>query len=252
MKHQASDGISLRYEVHGEGPAILMTHGFGASLEMWGPQVSAFESSNRLVAWDMRGHGESDCPDDVAHYSQARAVEDMRELLDALSIDKAIIAGHSLGGFLSLAFHATHPERVSALLLQGCGPGYRRDESRAKWNERAERRAQTIEQGGLAALGGGEEVRVSVQRSPQGLANAARGILSQVDASVINSLPSISVPTLVLIGEHDEPFLDGSQYMANKIPGAKHVVVPQAGHGVNVEKVSETNAAYAAFFARVG
>nr|MCH9671922.1 alpha/beta hydrolase [Gammaproteobacteria bacterium] len=201
--------------------------------------------------WDMRGHGRSDCPTDRGLYSQTRTVEDMRELLDALGIDKAVIGGHSLGGFMSLAFHAAYPDRVSALILQGCGPGYRKDAARETWNQRAQRRAETIEQGGLAALGGGTEVGASVQSSAQGLANAARGILSQVDATVIDSLPSISVPTLVVIGAEDKPFLDGSNYMAARIPGAQHVVVNGAGHGVNIEKPAEVNQAFAALFERV-
>ncbi len=90
------------------------------------------------MRWDMRGHGGSDCPDDAALYSQPRTVDDMAAILDHLGIDKAVIGGHFLGGFMSLAFHARYPKRVQALFLQGCGPGYRNPEAQAKWNERAE------------------------------------------------------------------------------------------------------------------
>lgn len=241
-------GVRLYYEDSGgDGPPILLTHGFGASTGMWHGQVAAFRDRHRLVAWDMRGHGLTDAPEELRHFSQALAVDDMRALLDHLAIDRAVIAGHSLGGFLSLAFNVVHPGRVRALYLQGCGPGYRSDASRHKWNERAENRARTLEEGGLAALGGASEVPVSIQRSAQGLALAARGILSQVDASVIDSLPHIAVPVLIVIGAGDSYYLTGSDYMAKRIPGARNLVVAAAGHGVNVDQPAVVDAALADF-----
>jgi pimeloyl-ACP methyl ester carboxylesterase len=171
----------------------------------------------------------------------------MLGLLDHLNIEQAVIAGHSLGGFMSLAFHVSHPDRVKELILQGLWPSYRRAESRMTWNERAENRARTLEEGGLAALGGGSEVAMSTQLSARGLALAARGILSQVDARVIDSLPGIAVPVLVVIGDGDTHFLNGSAYMADRIPGAVHVVVPEAGHGVNVDRPEAVNAAFGKF-----
>ena len=151
---------------------------------------------------------------------------------------------------MSLRFNVMHPHRVTALILQGCGPGYRSDDSRAKWNERVDGRARTILDEGYEALGGAAEVPVSLQRSRQELALAARGILAQVDAKVIDSLPGISVPTLVIIGAGDSYYLQGSDYMANRIPGADHVVVPDAGHGVNVDQPEIVNDAYATFLAK--
>lgn len=237
----------LYYEDSGSGTPILLTHGFGASTGMWRGQVEAFQDRYRLIPWDMRGHGQTECPLDQSHYSQALTDDDMAALLDHLEIDQAVIAGHSLGGFMSLSFNVAHPDRVKALVLQGCGPGYRRDEPRLAWNERAERRARTLEEGGLAALGGGAEVGESVQGSAEGLAQAARGILSQVDSRVMDSLKSISVPTLVICGDEDKPYVDGARYMGERIPGATYVPVPGAGHGVNIEKPDVVNAALESF-----
>ncbi len=230
------DGVTLRYEDTGAGVAVLLTHGFGASAEMWDEQVAAFADRFRLIRWDMRGHGLTQGPQEPAAYSQPETVADMVAILDHLGLEQAVIGGHSLGGFMSLAFHARHPGRVKALYLQGCGPGYRSERSRAAWNERAERRARTLEEGGLAALGGASEVGKSQQGSAQGLAHAARGILSQVDAQAIDSLPGIAVPTLIVIGDGDTPYLTGAEYMGQRIPHAKHVVVPDAGHGVNIDQ----------------
>ena len=247
MPHLERGDARVYYEDDGAGLPILLSHGFGASTGMWRGQVEAFKDRYRLIRMDMRGHGRTDCPEDLSHYSQDLTVDDMASLLDHFGVEQAVIAGHSLGGFMSLAFNVAHPDRAKALVLQGCGPGYRRDEPRAAWNERAERRALTLEEGGLAVLGGGAEVGESVQPSAKSLAQAARGILSQVDSRVIDSLPGISVPTLVIIGDGDKPFLDGARYMADRIPGATYVEVPGAGHGVNVEKPEVVNEALAKF-----
>ena len=91
-----------------------------------------------------------------------------------------------------------------------------------------------------------------MQRSSQELAYAAKGILAQVDAKVIDSLPGISVPTLVIIGAGDDYYLQGSDYMASRISGADYIVVPDAGHGVNVDQSEIVNKAFADFFAKVG
>lgn len=247
MPYIQRDEVRIYYEDGGRGTPILLSHGFAASSQMWQGQVEAFQHAFRLIRWDMRGHGSSDSPDDQSLYSQTQTVEDMRAILDELDIEQAIIAGHSLGGFLSLAFHATYPDRVKALILQGCGPGYRNSAARAAWNQRAEARAQKLEAEGMAALGGGAEVSATAHRSALGIAKAARGILSQVDARVIDSLPQIAVPVLIIIGENDTHYLNGSDYMAARIPNCTKRVVPQAGHGVNVEQPAIVNAALAEF-----
>jgi pimeloyl-ACP methyl ester carboxylesterase len=248
MPYLSNEGAEIYFEDNrNSGPAILLSHGFGASTAMWEGQVAAFGDSYRMVRWDMRGHGRTRCSDDLALYSQDLTVSDMAGLLDHLGIDKAVIGGHSLGGFLSLAFYVAHPQRVRALVLQGCGPGYRSDSARVAWNERAEDRARTLEEGGLSALGGASEVGVSEQGSAAGLALAARGILSQVDARVIDALPGIDVPTLIVIGDGDSPYLAGSEYMAARIPGAVHVLVPDAGHGVNIDQPEAVNRALGQF-----
>lgn len=251
MPHLTRGDARIYYEDDGDGPAILLTHGFVASTGMWDGQVAAFRDRYRLIRWDMRGHGRTECPDDPAAYGQDITVADMSAILDHLGIETAVIAGHSLGGFMSLRFNVLHPERVTALILQGCGPGYRSADSRAKWNQRVDGRARTIEDEGFEALGGAAEVPVSIQRSRRELALAARGILAQVDAKVIDSLPNISVPTLVIIGAGDDYYLQGADYMASRILGAEHVVVPDAGHGVNVDQPERVNAAFEAFLGRL-
>jgi pimeloyl-ACP methyl ester carboxylesterase len=244
------DGVRIHYEIRGEGPALLLTHGFSASSAMYAQNVDALAKSHRVITWDLRGHGASDSPADPALYSTPLSVGDMSALLDAAGAERAVIAGHSLGGFLSLEFHLAARERVAALVLIGTGPGYRSDGPRQGWNDMVEKMAARFERKGLAALGDGDEVRAAAHRDAHGLARAARGILAQRDGRVIESLPSIAVPTLVLVGEHDTAFLAGSRYMAEKIPGAELALIAGAGHSPNIAKPAEFHRAIRDFLAR--
>jgi pimeloyl-ACP methyl ester carboxylesterase len=212
MPHIDRDGVHLYYE------------------------VAALSARRRVITWDIRGHGRSDAPDDPALYSEALSVEDMAALLDNAEADEAIIGGLSLGGYLSLAFYLRYPERVAALVLCDTGPGYRRDAPRAEWNAMASRWADDFDRQGLGALTGSAEVRASHHRSPAGLALAARGILTQHDARVIESLPSIAVPALVLVGAEDKAFLAAADVMAAKIPRVTRVVLADAGHAANIDQ----------------
>lgn len=243
------DGVRIFYEAAGDGPPVLLSHGYSATSRMWQGQVEALAPRYRVITWDMRGHGQSDSPDDPACYSEAHTVADMAAILDALGIDRAVIGGLSLGGYMSLAFHLAHPGRTRALMLFDTGPGYRNPAGREAWNRTAEARAVAFETRGLEALGPGAEVRIAQHRSAKGLALAARGMLAQFDARVIESLESIRVPTLVLVGERDEPFLGATDYMAAKIPGAQKVVIPGAGHAANIDNPAAFNAAVEAFLA---
>ena len=231
------DGVKLHYEVHGSGPALLLTHGYSSTSAMWKGQIEALSKNHQLVLWDMRGHGQSDYPEDPAAYSEALTVADMAALLDEIGAESAIVGGLSLGGYMSLAFYRAYPERVRALLIIDTGPGFKKDGARDAWNKRAHETGDRFEREGLAVLQSLSRERSSVShRDASGLARAARGMLAQRDARVIESLPGITVPTLVVVGADDEPFLAASDYMATKIPGAKKVVIPAAGHAVNIDQ----------------
>ena len=245
------DGVRIHYEVHGEGPALLLSHAYASSMALWRRQVDTFAPAWRVIVWDMRGHGASDSPEDPTLYSEAETVADMAAILDALGVHDAVIGGLSLGGYMSLAFHLRHPSRTRGLMLFDTGPGYRSDAARADWNVVAERRARRFETRGLEALPRSDEVSVARHRSARGLALAARGMLAQVDARVINSLPRIAVPTLVLVGSEDEPYLAATDYMAAKIPGAVEAVVPGAGHAVNLHQPERFEAAVSDFLATI-
>ena len=246
------NGVNIYYEVHGSGPVILLTHGYSATAQMWKGQIEPLTKRHTLVTWDMRGHGQSDYPEDLAAYSEEATVADMAALLDQVGAKTAIVGGLSLGGYMSLAFHLKCPERVRALLIIDTGPGYRKDEARDGWNRNSLKTAERFEKEGLGSLQSGSAERATAaHRDALGLAKAARGMLTQRDARVINSLPDIRVPSLVLVGDKDTPFLAAADYMSAKIPNATKVVIANAGHASNIDQPRAFNEALTKFIATI-
>ena len=242
------NGVRIQYEVRGQGPVVLLSHGYSATAQMWRGQHDALSRDHTLVTWDMRGHGGSDTPDDPAAYSAEATIDDMAAILDAVGAPRAVIGGLSLGGYMSLLFHATYPQRTRALLILDTGPGFRKDEAREGWNAQARRTAERFEQDGMARVAALKASHTGgTHRSAQGLALAARGMLTQRDARVMESLPGIGVPALVLVGADDAPFLQSADVMAAKIAGAQKVVIPGAGHVANVDQPDAFNAAVRSF-----
>jgi pimeloyl-ACP methyl ester carboxylesterase len=247
------DGVAIHYEVHGAASRrtpLLLTHGYSASSAMWKPNLAVLAERRQIVTWDMRGHGRSGSPRDPSRYSEEASVADMAAILGACGIGRAAVGGLSLGGYLSLAFHLACPARVAGLLLCDTGPGFKRVEGRDRWNAYAEGRAGAFEQQGLAALSTSPEIGAG-PHDPIGLALAARGMLTQHDSRIIESLTSIRVPTLIVVGEHDEPFLAAGAYLEAKIPGAARAVIRNAGHASNIDQPAAFNRIATAFLERL-
>lgn len=243
----------LCYEVHGsrdDALPLLLTHGFGASREMWRPNLDRLAADRTVIVWDLPGHGSTVVPPDPAEYSPGRAVAHMAGILDHLGVERAIVGGLSLGGFLALAFHLEHPERVAGLVLADTGPGYKSSDGRERWNVFARRQAEAFEAEGLDALAASPETAIG-EHDPVGLALAARFLLTQHDASVIESLPEIRVPGLVIVGGEDAGFLPASTYMAGKMPFGQLVVIEGAGHAANIDRPDEFCDAVSGFVAGI-
>src|SRR3954468_16226460 len=173
------DGVNIYYEVHGSGPPLLLTHGYSSTSGMWQGQIAALSRHHTLVLWDMRGHGQSDYPENQTAYSEALTVADIAALLDAVGAKTAVVGGLSLGGYMSLAFYRAHPERARALLIIDTGPGFKKDDARQARNARALGTADKFDQEGLAMLKSATRERATAShRNARGLALAARGMLT--------------------------------------------------------------------------
>jgi pimeloyl-ACP methyl ester carboxylesterase len=237
MPELTRPGGRIHYDVTGSGnPLLLLTHGFGATSAMFRPNLAAASARNQVATWDILGHGGSDYPADPDCYGAAAALADIAALLTELGVERAILGGHSLGGYLSLDFALRYPERVAGLVLIDTGPGFRNDAARDDWNSRAHRTAARLEEQGLSALGSSAELHAGGHSNAGGLVHAARQTLTQRDSHVLDGLPGIEVPALVIVGAEDKPFLGAADYMTAKIPHARKVVIPDAGHAPNVSQ----------------
>lgn len=253
LRVEGGDGVALHAEAHGEGPPVLLTPGFSQTRETFRPQVAPLvEAGFRVILWDLRGHGRSGAPAEAAGYSMERIVEDLGRVLErAAPGRRAVVGGLSFGGLAALHFALARPERVRALLLLASGPGFKSPRSQAAWEEQVERTARGLEARGMEALLEGRAAHTTIGRRPElpearAAAEAFRAQDPKAVAAfgrhvaaaappVIERLGEIRVPTLVLVGEEDAPYRRAADVMAARIPDARPVVVPGAGHVSTLE-----------------
>jgi len=207
-----SAGVSelrVHTEVRGQGTPLVFVHGMGVSSKSWAAQMAALEDRYTVVAWDLLGHGDSPVPEDPDLYSRDGALEDLDAVIDATAGGECpVLVGHSLGGYLSLAYAATRPDRVRGLVVMATGPGFRDAEKREAWNARSSRNAHRF----------GVELQVA-------------GLNLQHDSLVMDRLPDIEVPVLALCGSADhESYARSAQYLARKLPDARFVEIEGGGH----------------------
>jgi pimeloyl-ACP methyl ester carboxylesterase len=221
--------------------------------------------------YSARGYPPSDAPDDPARYSQDRARDDIRAILDGLAIDRAHIVGLSMGGFATLHFGLRYPERALSLVVAGCGYGAdptRRDQFQQEADAAAERFATTppAESAQGYALGptrvqfqnkdprGWEEFRrMLAEHSPKGSALTLRGVqkLRPSLYDLVDQMQRMTPPTLIIAGDEDDPCLEASLMMKRTIPTAGLAVLPRTGHTINLEEPAAFNTLVAEFLHQV-
>ena len=252
------NGIRLYYEVHGQGTPLVLMHGFAGTAESWKPQIPDLSARYRLILYDARGHWRSESPRSADLYSHEIFAEDLGALLDHLGAETAVVGGLSMGGVIALTFYFKYPERTRALILADTGPGFRNPEHRAAWTRSRETVARLLEEEGMPAFARSKYAEldyytapeIMLQHDPIGLAHVNRKVLVIPDSRLIDRLPEVSVPTLVIVGADDTDFLAASAVMARKIPDAAQVVIPKAGHGANVDQPEAFNRAILDFLAQ--
>ena len=243
--------LRMSYDVTGDGPAVVLLHGYPLNRSMWGEQIAALRDGYRVVAPDLRGHGETEATEEPATMEEMAA--DVAALMDELGINSAVIGGLSMGGYVALAFARRFPERVRALVLADTRPQADTEDVKGKREEQA----QTALREGMnpiadtmlpklfppAALrenvGAVERVRrMILTTKPQGAASASRGMASRADQTQF--LPKINAPTLVIVGGEDTvtPPAD-AELMRREIPDARLETIEGAGHLPNIERPIE-------------
>jgi pimeloyl-ACP methyl ester carboxylesterase len=272
MPHLSTDdGVRLYYEATGQGTPLVFVHEFAGDLRSWEPQVRYFSRRYRCITFNARGFPPSDVPPEVASYSQARACDDIRSLLDALEIDRAHIVGLSMGGLATLHFGLTYPGRAFSLLVGGAGYGSEPDE-REKFRAEAVVIAGKLEREGMAAFaeayaygptrvqfeakdprGFAEFKAMLAQHSAKGSANTQLGVQRERPSifDLEARLAKLTVPMLVVTGDEDWPCLLPGVFIKRTCPSAALHVLPNSGHAVNIEEPAAFNAALENFLIQV-
>lgn len=251
--------VHLKRWEFGKGDVkIIFLHGFPLDHTIWHPVLPYLQDMAHCVLPDLRGHGESPDPDGI--YTMPLMAEDVADLMDELDIDRAILVGHSMGGYISLAFAKAYPQRLLALALVATHPLADNENKR----QSRLRSAEIIEKTGIEGLAAdmpnslttNAGLRTQIQKiiqktSPQGAASALRGMAEREDTS--SFLGQIQVPTVVIAGEKDSIVpLTLATEMASKLPKGKLAVVPNGGHMPMMEAPEQTADALADLINRVG
>ena len=253
------NNIDITYDDTGSGPAVVLIHGYPFNRSMWAEQVSALADSYRVVTLDLRGHGESESSTGAS--TMKLMAQDVAALMDELQIDRAVIGGLSMGGYVTLAFYQLFAERVEKLLLADTRAQADTEEAKATRGDQV----QQIQADGMTGIVTAmlpkllspetvskqpeivKRVRdMMMHTSPEGAIGALRGMAEREDQT--ERLSQINVPALIVVGKEDPitPVAD-SQKMHERIAGSELVIIENASHVSNIEQSEQFNRALREF-----
>jgi pimeloyl-ACP methyl ester carboxylesterase len=248
------NGVELYHEVTGSGFPVFFAHEFAGDSRSWEPQVRFFSRRYKVITFNNRGYPPSEVPTDPEAYSEAIVREDLFHLMNHLDIPKAHLVGLSMGGNLVLNFGFAHPERCASLVVAGCGAG---STNRERFHEDGRHVAEGLEKDGMEAVAeyysrgptrvqflrkdprGWQEFRKQFSaHSALGSALTLRGLQLRRPSifSLDSKLDGLQVPTLLLIGDEDEPCIEPAVFMKRHIRRSGLFVFPQSGHTLNLEE----------------
>jgi pimeloyl-ACP methyl ester carboxylesterase len=268
MPHVSVNGVNIEYWESGSGFPLIWAHEFAGSAESWKQQVHYFSRRYRVITYNARGYSPSGVPEDVAAYSQDQAVEDLYQLMKGLNIEKAHIGGLSMGGSTTLIFGLRHPEMAASLIVAGAGTGAT---DPARFKEQANGYADILDRDGMRGLedyvkgttrvqlmrkdytGWQEVADLFFAHSAQGSALTFRGVQAERQPILTfeKEMRALTVPTLIIVGDEDDPCLEPGIFMKRCISSSGLVVIPQSGHAVNLEEPDLFNRAVSDFLTAV-
>ena len=250
----SANGVEIYYEVTGQGYPLIWSHEFGGSYDSWEAQVKFFSRRYQVITYAARGWPPSDVPEDPTAYTQDIVVNDLYLLMRHLNISEAHIGGLSMGGSVALNFGIAHPEMAKSLIVASAGSG---STNRDTFLSTGQSMADRLLSEGMVPVAkdyGTTNIRVQLRRKdPMGFETFAR-LLSKHSATgsaltyqgfVMNrptvfeledKLKSLRVPTLIMIGDEDEPCIEPGIFMKRTIPVSGLSCFPQSGHAINLEE----------------
>ncbi len=266
-----TDGVKLHVEEAGEGTPLVFVHEFAGDQRSWETQVRYFSRRYRCITFNARGYPPSEVPADIEKYSQARAADDIRDVLDGLKIDKAHVVGLSMGGFSSLHFTIRDPERVRSLVVAGAGYGAEKH-LESVFRDAAEQAAKKFETIGCEKFShlycaaaariplllkdprGWEEFRRMMgEHDSKGSSLTMRGVqrLRPSIYDLEDGLRRMQAPVLIISGDEDDHCLQPGLFMKRTIPASGLAILPKTGHTLNLEEPAKFNELVADFLAQV-
>lgn len=254
MNKRCVNGVTYAYRKEGQGPVLLLLHGFTGSKETWTPFLQKWSKEYTVLAVDIIGHGESDAPLDYHRYEMKRVVEDLFLLLKEEQIYSAYVLGYSMGGRVAIAFAAAYPHLVKGLILESCTAGLEEAE-RQQRVQQDEALASFILQKGIVAFvdkweniplfiplqqrlssEGKKKLRLQrLQNSEIGLSNSLRGMGTGTQDSYWEKLKTFSFPVLLLCGEEDTKFCTIMKRMHYFLENSNYIKFSYASHAIHVE-----------------
>ncbi|MBI2491323.1 MAG: alpha/beta fold hydrolase [Candidatus Rokubacteria bacterium] len=265
MPHARVNGVELYYEVHGRGDWLVLVHEFSGCSKSWQPQLAAFAREHRVLIYNCRGYPPSTVPPDLASYSQELSIEDLRQLMQHVGVERPVLGGFSMGGSIALNFGLAYPDRVRALILAGTGTG---SADKQQFAREFGPIADRFERDGVHAVAEDylrSPTRIQLLRknpamwqkfhddfvglSAIGFAHTLRGVQLRRPTmyELEDRLRTLRLPTLVIVGDEDTPALEPSRFLAATIPNATLTVLPRTGHTLNLEEPERFNAAVLEF-----
>jgi len=265
------DGVRLYFEETGSGRPLILVHEFAGDLRSYEQQMRHFGKRYRAIAFNARGFPPSDVPEHLSSYSQARAADDILAVLDHLGESQAHVIGLSMGGFATLHFGLRHPQRARSLCIGGCGYGAELDK-RDTFRAETDVIAGVIRSEGMPAFaeryaygptrvqhenkdprGHAEFKAMLAGHSAVGSANTQQGVQKERPSlyMLVEEMRRITAPTLIITGDEDWPCLLPGILMKQSIPSAALVVMPNAGHAINIEEPDEYNRIVGDFLSQV-
>jgi pimeloyl-ACP methyl ester carboxylesterase len=267
MRVTTDDGVELAVEVAGDGPGLMLVHGFGGAKEDFADHRDRFALEHTVVTFDHRGHGASDAPDQPSAYSLERLRADTLEVADAVGLARFRLLGHSMGGMVVRRIAVDHAERVSALVMMDTSPGpipgfdpeLMDLAAGVALNEGKDALKALLDmappldtpayQRVLAERPGYQEFEARKWANLSAVMWGAIASALAHQSDDLDAMRSIDIPVLVIVGDQDKPFLTPSRAMADAIAGAQLAVIPNAGHSPQFENPDAWFAALNGFLA---
>lgn len=247
----------MHFETFGSGPPLLLLHGFTGCVRNWSPLMPDLAKNHTVVAVDLPGHGQTDSPTDLGFYRIGPVAAELVQIMDNLGHDRFNLLGYSMGGRLALYMAARHPEKVDKLILESASPGLKTSDERNARRTSDYALVNRIHQDGIEMFVDfwesislwesqkqlSADVRQTLRQirlanNPLGLANSLRGMGTGQQPSLWAGLSQLTMPTLLITGEHDLKFCAIAADMQSQIPQVTHHTVNHAGHTVHLEQPS--------------